>query len=72
MGQDIAPGTYKVYRTSKSGSGVLSVSDAETFDTNYNLNMGYGLDTDDPDGTTVVLETGDQIYMTDELILEFR
>ena len=72
VGQDIAPGTYKVYRTSKSGSGVLSVSDAETFDTNYNLNMGYGLDTDDPDGTTVVLETGDQIYMTDELILEFR
>ena len=72
VGQDIAPGTYKVYRTSKSGSGVLSVSDAETFDTNYSLNMGYGLDTDDPDGTTVVLETGDQIYMTDELILEFR
>ena len=72
VGQDIAPGTYKVYRTSKSGSGVLSVSDAETFETNYSLNMGYGLDTDDPDGTTVVLETGDQIYMTDELILEFR
>ena len=72
VGQDIAPGTYKVYRTSKSGSGVMSVSDAETFDTNYSLNMGYGLDTDDPDGTTVVLETGDQIYMTDELILEFR
>ena len=72
VGQDIAPGTYKVYRTSKSGSGVLSVSDAETFETNYNLNMGYGLDTDDPDGTTVVLDTGDQIYMTDDLILEFR
>ena len=50
----------------------MSVSDAETFDTNYSLNMGYGLDTDDPDGTTVVLENGDQIYMTDELILEFR
>lgn len=72
VGQDIAPGTYKVYRTSNSGSGVMSVSDAETFETNYNLNMGYGLDTDDPDGTTVVLENGDQIYMTDKLILEFR
>ena len=72
VGQDIKPGTYKVYRTSKSGSGVMSISDAETFETNYTLNMGYGLDTDDPDGTTVVLENGDQIYITPDLILEFR
>ena len=72
VGRDIKPGTYKVYRTSKSGSGVATIYDAETFDSNYTLNMGYGLDTDNPDGTTVVLENGDEIYMTDELILEFR
>ena len=51
---------------------MASIYDAETFDSNYTLNMGYGLDTDNPDGTTVVLENGDEIYMTDELILEFR
>lgn len=72
VGKDIKPGLYNVYRTSKSGSGVMSISDAETFETNYSFSMGFGNDDDTPDGSSVVLETGDQIFITTDLILEFR
>lgn len=72
VGSDIKAGTYKVYRTATSGSGVMTITDAENYGTNYTLNMGYGLDTDDPDGTEVVLDNGDQLYITQDLILEFK
>lgn len=71
VGEDIKAGTYKVYRAS-SGSGVMSVTDAETFDQNYDFSMGFGNDDDTPDGTKVVLDNGDQIYITEGLIVEFR
>ena len=71
VGEDIKAGTYKVYRAS-SESGIMSVTDAVTFDQNYDFSMGFGNDDDTPDGTTVVLDNGDQIYITEDLIVEFR
>ena len=70
VGKDIKAGTYKIY--ANSGSGTVSIQDAETYETNYDISMGFELDTDTPDGTTVVLDAGDEIYIAGDLVLEFR
>ena len=70
VGQDIQPGIYKLYLT--SGYGICSISDAQTFEENYHFSFGYGLEDDTMSGVEVMLDVGDEIYLTDELVLEFR
>ena len=70
VGQDIPAGTYKVYKV--SGSGIVSVTDAVTFEQNYSLSIGYGLPEDMVDGTAITLESGDEVYVTSSLIVELK
>ena len=70
VGQDIPAGTYKLYKV--SGSGIFSVTDAKTFDQNYSFSIGYGLPDDTADGAEVILDTGDEIYITDQLVVELK
>lgn len=70
VGNDIAPGTYRVYNVGESG--ICSIIDGETFAEKYDISMGYGLDDDTPDGFEVKLSKGDNIYITEDLAVDFR
>ena len=70
VGQDIKPGTYKLYMI--EGPGVCSIYDSQTFEKNYGFSFGHGNADDTKDGVEVVLEADDEIYITDDLTLEFR
>lgn len=70
VGQDIKPGTYKLYMI--DGPGVCGIYDSKTFEQNYNFSFGHGNADDTKDGVQVVLEAEDEIYITDDLTLEFR
>ena len=70
VGEDVPAGTYKIYKL--SGSGVISAHDTKDIKQKFSYSIGFGLEDDMKDGQEIVLSDGDEVYVTEELVVELK